>query len=129
MQTQQQKPIVRQRLSVGEIMVAVLNLILAAVAGSIAFTFLFLYTGNLNSLLTGISGAIVALGSLATSLYAQWLACLGFGFFGVVMAWLTSKNRTLPPNLNDLILFGSIFGAALILAWFAWFLKRMGESE
>jgi drug/metabolite transporter (DMT)-like permease len=140
MQTQQQKSVVRQRLSVGEIVVAALNLILAAVAGSFAYTFLFLYTGSLNSLFTGISGALVAVGSLATSLlvllrqrrvavYAQWLASLGIVFFGAVMAWLTSKNRTLPPNLNDLILFGSVFGAALVLAWFAWLLKRMDESE
>lgn len=142
MQAQQQKRIdqdssAKQRLSVGEIVVALLNLMIGAVEALISLFLLFNAKDNPLLLFPGILSALVTLGATVTGIliflrqrrlavYAQWLGVLGaFSLFGMIVLWLHKNDVSLTGILYTL----PLLVVALILAWFAWFLKRMDESE
>lgn len=143
MQTQQQKTLKqdsspKQRLSVGEGVVAVLNLLIGAVAAWMAFDLLINVGHTPAFLLPGSTAALGAFGAIFTGILiflrqrrlafaTQWLGVAGaLGLF-VVTTWSMLKYTIdlrvfLITSLPLLIV-------ALIFTWFAWFLKRIGESE
>lgn len=140
MQTQQQKltqqtysP--KQRLSVGEVVVAVLNLLIGAVGAWSAFD-LLIHLGDIPAfLLPGSTAALGAIGAIFTGILVflrqrrlafatQWLGVAGaLGFFAVT-AWTMLKNNGI--SLTELLIVLPLLIVALI---FAWFLKRIDESE
>lgn len=142
MQTQHQKPIQKassskQRLSVGELMVAVLNLMVGTI-GALCALFLLLNAKDSPLLLfPGVLSALVALGAPLAGIliflrqrrlavYAQWLGAISaLSLFGMIALWLRRNEVSLSGILYTL----PLLIVALIFAWFAWFLKRIDESE
>ena len=136
MQAQQHKPIPRQYLSAGEIVVALLNLLVATPSGVIAFAFLL----SSGFALFGNSVAVIVLGSLGTALliflrqrslavYTQSLAVAGVvGFLGILLGTNMQRGNGFPTP-KALLITLPLDVVALIFAYFAWFLKRMDKSE
>ncbi|MBB6051464.1 hypothetical protein [Armatimonas rosea] len=143
MQAQQQKPTKqnsspKQRLSVGEVVVAILNLLIGAVGAWSAFDLLIHLGDSPIFLLPGSTGALGALGAILTGILVflrqrrlafatQWLGVAGaLGFFAVT-AWAMLKNGF---RLSDFIYYIlPLLIVALVFTWFAWFLKRIDESK
>lgn len=116
---------------------AVLNLLIGAVGAWSAFDLLIHLGDSPIFLLPGSTGALGALGAILTGILVflrqrrlafatQWLGVAGaLGFFAVT-AWSMLQNGIgLPEFLYAL----PLLIVSLIFAWFAWFLKRMDESE
>jgi Na+/proline symporter len=146
MQTQQHKPAKqdsspKQRLHVGEVVVAVLNLLIGATAASIAFDCLSKLADSSVYAVSGAPAAIAAFGALSAGLliflrqrrlaiYGQWLGTIGLTLFWASMIWVSYHNREgVPLNGQERLAILAAFVPTLIFAWFAWFLKRMDESE
>lgn len=142
MQTQQQKPAQpsppkTQRLSIGEIVVAVLNQLIGGIGAWSAFDLLIHVVDSPAYLLPGGTGALGAVGALLAGIlillrqrrlatYAQWLGALGaLAMFGAI-AWIMLKT---PTQWREYLFALPLLVVALIFAWFAWFLKRIDESE
>jgi hypothetical protein len=127
----------KQRLSVGEVVVAVLDLMIGAVEALIAIFLLVNAKNNPTLLFPGILSALITLGATVTGIliflrqrqlavYAQWVGVLGaFSLFGLIVLWLYKNDVSLSGILYTL----PLLVVALILTWFAWFLKRMDEKD
>jgi peptidoglycan/LPS O-acetylase OafA/YrhL len=138
MQAQREKTTPARKLSVGELVVALLNLLVAAPSGILAFSFLI----SSGFALFGGGVTIIFLSSLGTSLllflrqrklaaYAQSIAVVGvLGFCGILLGTNMQRGRGNGfPTQEALLITLPLGVVALIFAWFAWFLKRMVESE
>ena len=137
MQTQQYRPAPKpkQRLNVGEIVIAAFNLFLGVFGTSFAFV-LIRHEGlrlSVNSLI-GLTVTVVALVAGLTSVLVflrqprlatstQWLTFFGVLIFGAVVSRFHTRLWSNP------LFAGTTLAIALLLAGFAWFLKRMDDDK
>lgn len=141
MQAQQQKPAKKPSLNVGEAVIAVVNLLIAAVGAWVAFDLLIHLADTIAYGFAGVPAAVGALGAGLTGLliflrqrrlavFAQWLATTGMlAFFGFI-TWTALKNRgTLPMTWAEALTFLPLLAITLLFAWFATFLKRLNDSD
>ncbi len=140
MQTQQHRPVPKpkQRLNAGEVVVALVNFLLGCSYASGGFDLLRIsYDVHLGiaagttlatGLGAGLAALLIALHQRRLAVYAQWFAAIAAIVDGGLAAWLMVKEG-LPTLSLALSVLGSVLAIALLFAWFAWFLKRMDESE
>ena len=139
MQTQQQKTATKQRLSVGEVVVAILNLLLGSVFAISCYGFALTRVPHswqdyvLSGIMavatvgTGLTALLLALRQRTLAVYFQWLAVLALLTSALVTLWDALDHHVGPDSL--LIVTGIPLLITLLLAWSAWFLKRMDDNK
>ena len=133
MQAQQHKPIAKKRLNAGEVIVAVVNLILAASGGWVSYIFLrgtsiLLLLGSITAataLSTLLAALLIFLRQRRLALYSQWLSVVTMLAQTLIMLWLVHKH--LWRSFMEMV--GVPLVVMLLLTVLAWLLKRMDDSE
>ena len=129
----------KQRLNVVAIIVVGCNLYPLFLSSRLAYMFLFRVIGQpWDFYLTGGLTSLTAMGTLLASLtvilrqrtlavYFQWLAVLALLTSALVTLWDALDHHVGPDSL--LIVTGIPLLITLLLAWSAWFLKRMDDNK
>jgi hypothetical protein len=142
MQTQQQNsaPRSRPRLSVGELVIALVNLALCGLSGYLGYDFLrdlkdipnvgppgLLVSGV--ALSTGLAGLLILARQRRLAVTALGLATLCLLGFAGLFLWIYLRLRSgHTPSPGELLGLLPLVAAALLTGGFAWFLKRMDNS-
>ena len=145
MQTQQQKPTKqisspKQRLSAGEVVIGILNLLFSG-----AFSILFYglaFTDITHVWQDYVAGAVMAVAMLGTAItalfvalrqrslaaYAQWFSafCI-IAFIGVIAVTVIQNHHGDKEAWKEILSYTPLLFFPLLLAWFAWFLKRLDD--
>lgn len=125
------------RLTAGELVVAVLDLLIGGAGAWIAFDLLIKVGDSPIYLFPGSTATLAALGALLASLliflrqrrlavYAQWLSALGALAMCGVTAWSMFKNAL---GWESFLFILPVLLITVVFAWFAWFLKSIDESK
>jgi uncharacterized membrane protein YgdD (TMEM256/DUF423 family) len=140
MQIQRQKTAPKQRLSVGEIVISLLNLIFSGAFSIMAYGFAFTNIAHTwkdylaggmaaaAALGSGMAALLIALRQRSLAAYSQWLSVLGvIAFSGLITVILLQNHHGDREAWKEILSYSPLLLFALLLAWFAWFLKRMDD--
>jgi hypothetical protein len=147
MQAQQQKPTKqnsspKQRLSVGETVISLLNFLFigtfSVIVYGLAFTHIahtwedYLAGGMVAAaaLGSGMAALLIALRQRSLAVYAQWLSLLSvIAFVGLIVVTVFQNHHGNREAWKEVLSYSPLLLFPLLFAWFAWFLKRIDDDK